>query len=128
MLARNTLPLAILILAALFFGRNRARVGSLQLRCAIILGAFVACALCLRSSRFLDYLVPLLAITAGLFWPRDTFLPIATWLRTPTIVALATVGAILGWAKPSLQYVQGESAPSLLREIFPQVGGGLCNR
>jgi hypothetical protein len=60
-----------LVAAAWWASRGRTPAGSRAMRASALLAVAVVLPLSLRTARFLDYVPPLLALAAGLFWPRE---------------------------------------------------------
>lgn len=79
-----------LVALAFFLGRSRARSGSRAAQIAALLAVAVCTALTARGGRFLDYLVPLQAVLAGLLWPRE----LSTKLRRalPAVLCACAIG------------------------------------
>jgi hypothetical protein len=60
-----------LVAAAVWASRGRTPAGSRAMRASALLAVALVLPLSLRTARFLDYAPPLLALAAGLFWPRE---------------------------------------------------------
>jgi hypothetical protein len=60
-----------LLAVALWASRGRTPAGSRAMRASVLLAVGLVLPLSLRTARFLDYVPPLLALGAGLFWPRE---------------------------------------------------------
>ena len=71
------------------FGRERA--GSRPLRFAAALALVVTTLLTLRTARFLEYGLALIALTAGLYWPKDGL----RGMRARVLVGAATLALIV---------------------------------
>ena len=60
-----------LLAAAWWASRGRTPAGTRAMRASALLAIALVLPLSLRTARFLDYVPPLLALAAGLFWPRE---------------------------------------------------------
>ena len=84
----------VLLAAAWWASRGRTPAGTRPMRSAALLALALVLPLSLRTARFLDYAGPLLAIGAGLFWPREAlregarrFLPVAAAIAAAALCA-----------------------------------------
>src|SRR5262249_8496065 len=96
----------VLLAAAIWASRGRDSAGSRAMRAATLLAVAVALALSLRTARFLDYVPPLLALSAGLFWPRQG-LREGRWRLLPAAAVLCA--AVLAARNLSITWEAGNS-------------------
>ena len=129
LLAETWFGLALLA-GSYWASRGRTPAGSRAMRVSALLATGLVLPLSLRTARFLDYVPPLLALGAGLFWPREglrvgarRLLPAAALLSFPLAEAsgsrsvptslLLNVLTILTTAAASISLVYVTSSPSL---------------
>ena len=98
LLMRNVVGVLAVLAVAIVLGWKKERAGTPRALCAVLMAGAAALLLCFRSSRFLDYLVPELALVAALFWPRDSVLVAMPRLRAGLAAAAALVAAWFGWS------------------------------
>ncbi len=110
-----------LLAAAWWASRGRAPAGNRAMRAAALLAIAVVLPLSLRTARFLDYVPPLLALAAGLFWPREglregprRLLPAAAALCA---AALAARNLAIAWEVGNSNF----GPPSLYQRLAEEV-------
>ncbi|HKD39878.1 MAG TPA: hypothetical protein VKB87_06255 [Myxococcaceae bacterium] len=98
LLMRNVVGALAALAVAIVIGWKKERAGKPRLLGAVLVASAASLILCFRSSRFLDYLVPQLALAAAMFWSRGGILVAMPRLRAALAGATALVVAWFGWS------------------------------
>jgi hypothetical protein len=118
LLAQTWLAMAVL-LGAIVLGWRRERCGERSLREALVAALLLCLVLTLRSLRFVDYLMPLLAITAAAWAPVEW--PWPGWRRAALSVAR---NIQRGWALGQRIHAATSAYEALAKEVRSHVPPG----
>jgi hypothetical protein len=117
-----------LLAAAWWVSRGRTPAGSRAMRVSVLLAIAVVLPRSLRTARVLDYVPPLLALAAGLFWPREglregarRLLPAAAALCA---AALAARNVSIAWEVGNSKLGPPSTYERLAEEVRALVPGG----